>query len=156
MSRCAALLAILVLLITTSSAVQAQNRATRGGLIKNDAANRVGLERSWFTRVQLDSARSRVAHVTQHVSSTDAFAAWEITHDRGKAIFTERDLNDYGEQLGREKAKKLADRKFESLLRANLNPQMDARVIPEISIYVMTDGGVVHAIDGGNTCHGQV
>ncbi len=147
MSRCAALLAILVLLITTSSAVQAQNRATRGGLIKNDAANRVGLERSWFTRVQLDSARSRVAHVTQHVSSTDAFAAWEITHDRGKAIFTERDLNDYGEQLGREKAKKLADRKFESLLRANLNPQMDARVIPEISIYVMTDGGVVHAID---------
>ena len=109
MSRTASLLAILIILIATPLAVQAQNRATHGGLIKNDVANRVGLERSWFTRVQLDSARSRVIHLTQHVSSTDAFATWEISHDRGKSIFTERDLDDYGDQLGKEKAKKLAE-----------------------------------------------
>mgnify|MGYP002528406567 CR=1 FL=1 len=147
MSRSASLLAILIIFIATPLAVQAQNRATHGGLIRNDVANRVGLERSWFTRVQLDSSRSRVVHVTQHVSSTDAFATWEISHDRGKSIFTERDLDDYGEQLGKEKAKKLADQRFESLERANLNPKMEARMIPEITIYAMTDGGVVHAID---------
>jgi outer membrane protein assembly factor BamB len=147
MSRSASLLAILILLLTTPLAVQAQNRATRGGLIRNDVANRVGLERSWFTRVQLDSARSRVVHITQHVSATDAFSAWEILHDRGKLIFTERDLDDYGDQLGKEGAKKLADRKFESLVRAKLNPKMEERVVPEITLYAMTDGGVVHAID---------
>ena len=147
MSRNASLLAILTLLLTTPLAVQAQSRATRGGLIRNGMANRVGLERSWFTRVQLDSARSRVVHVTQHVSSTDAFSAWEIAHDRGKLIFTERDLDDFGEELGKEKVEKLAQEKFESLERAKLNPKMTVQVIPEITIYAMTDSGVVHAID---------
>ncbi|MDP7303941.1 MAG: hypothetical protein QGG09_12625, partial [Pirellulaceae bacterium] len=104
MSRSASLLAIFTLLLTVPWAVQAQSRAPRGGLIRNDVANRVGLERSWFTRVQLDSARSRVAHVTQHISATDAFSAWEITHDRGKLIYTERDLDDFGDELGKEKA----------------------------------------------------
>ncbi|HJN08202.1 MAG TPA: PQQ-binding-like beta-propeller repeat protein [Pirellulaceae bacterium] len=147
MSRSASLLAIFTLLLTVPWAVQAQSRAPRGGLIRNDVANRVGLERSWFTRVQLDSARSRVAHVTQHISATDAFSAWEITHDRGKLIYTERDLDDFGDELGKEKAEKLAQEKFESLERAKLNPKMAVQVIPEITIYAMTDGGVVHAID---------
>lgn len=147
MSRSASLLAILVLLVTTPMAVQAQGRTTRGGLIRGDAANRVGLTRSWFTRVQLDSARSRVAHVTQHVSSTNAFSAWEVTHDRGKLIYTERDLDDFGDELGKEKAEKLATEKLESLERAMLNPKMTVQVIPEITIYAMTDSGVVHAID---------
>lgn len=147
MSRSALRLAVLVLLITTPLAVQAQIRTTRGGLIRDDAANRVGLTRGWFTRVQMDSARSRVAHVTQHVSSTNAFSAWEITHDRGKLIYTERDLDDFGDELGKERAEKRAKEKLEFLERTKLNPKMVAHVIPEITIYVMTDGGVAHAID---------
>lgn len=147
MSRSASLLTILALLILTPLAVQAQNNLPRGGLIRDDVANRVGLTRSWFTRVQLDSARSRVVHVAQHVSSTDAFTAWEITHDRGKLIYTERDLDEFGEPLGKQKAEKLATEKLESLERAKLNPKMVVQVIPEITIYAMTDGGVIHAID---------
>ncbi len=146
MSRCAALL-ILFAALLVPTAGQAQRRSSRSGLIREDVANRVGLTRSWFTRVQLDSARSRVAHVRQHVSSTNAFSAWEVTHDRGKLIYTERDLDDFGEELGKEKAEKLAREKVESLQLANLNPKITAQVIPEVTIYVMTDGGVVHAID---------
>ncbi len=148
MSRNAALLILVALLTTTPMTGQAQSHATRGGLIREDVANRVGLTRTWFTRVQMDSARSRVAHVNQHVSSTNAFSAWEVTHDRGTLVFTERDLDDFGDELGKAKAEKLAREKFESLKNAKLNPKLTAQVIPEITIYVMTDGGVVHAIDG--------
>ena len=147
MLRNASLLTMLVFVLVTPLTVRAQYRATRGGLIRDDAAGRVGLTRSWFTRVQLDSARSRVVHVIQHISSSDSFTAYEVTHDRGMLIYTERDLDEFGDELGKAKAEKLAREKLESLERAKLNPKLTVQVVPEITIYAMTDGGVVHAID---------
>jgi len=119
----------------------------RSGLVSPAAASRFGLERAWFTQVELDRARGRIAHMTLHVSSTDAYTVFEVNYDGGVSSFTERDLDRFGDPLGKEGAQKLAQRRVAVLNKTKRNPQLTTQVIPEITLYVMTDRGVVHAID---------
>jgi outer membrane protein assembly factor BamB len=123
------------------------SQSYRSGLISQSDANRHGLTRTWFTQVELDRARGRVAYVTQHVSSTDAYTVFEVTYDGGETTFSERDLDRFGDPLGKEGAEKLAKHRVDDLQRAGRNPSLTKRVIPEITLYMMTDQGVVHAID---------
>ncbi len=143
------LLAAAVALAAGTSPVCAQyaSYAERSGLVPQHAANRHGLERAWFTRVQLDTARTRVAHVNQHVSSTRGFTVHEVEYDGGKIIFTERDLDRFGDPLGKERALKLAKQKEEDLQRAMRNPKLTTKTIPDVVLNVVTDSGVVHSID---------
>jgi len=136
-------LALLLAVITSHASSQTTHRT----LISQVEANRVSLQRVWFTRARVDPARGRIAHVTQHVSSTRANTFHVVTYDGGKLNFSEQDLDRFGNPLGKEGARRLADRNLEDLKRLNLNPKLSTQTIPEISLYIMTDLGMVHAID---------
>ncbi|MFV1967261.1 MAG: PQQ-binding-like beta-propeller repeat protein [Pirellulaceae bacterium] len=122
-------------------------QVTRSGLVSQTALNRFGLHRCWFTQVELNRARGRVAYLTQHVSSTDAYTVFEVAYDGGEIVYTERDLDRFGDPLGKAGAQKLAEHRIDDLKRAGRNPKMTTKVIPEILLYVMTDRGVIQAID---------
>jgi outer membrane protein assembly factor BamB len=121
---------------------------TESGLISSVAANRSGLERAWFTQVELDSSHSKVSYVTLYVSSSVSKTIHEVSHDRGKELFSDRELDNFGEPLGVEGAKKLADEKVRELTALGFNPKLETRLMPEITLYVVTDHGLVQAIDG--------
>ncbi len=107
----------------------------------------MGLERSWFTHMEVDSSRGEVAHLTQHVSGTESYTVFEIVSDRGMQVFTERDLDRFGNPLGKEAVQKLAQRTVEDLNLIHMNAKLTTRVIPDITLYAITNRGVLHAID---------
>jgi outer membrane protein assembly factor BamB len=130
------------------------------GLLSEDAARRAGLERMWFTQLELDSARGRVAGLIQHVSATHAHTVFEIAYDGRSYLYSERELDAFGKPDGVAGARKLADEKLadikEKLTEANGGmpppddqlPQVVTHVIPQITMIATSQGGVVHAIDG--------
>ena len=146
--RVSPMIRFLPLSVAVLLAANASAQTTHRTLISRVDANRVSLQRAWFTRVRVDPARGRIAHVTQHVSSKHAYTVYVVTHDRGKLNFSERDIDRFGRTLGKDGAKKLADRHLADLTLQKLNPKLSTQTIPETSLYVMTDMGMVQAIDG--------
>jgi outer membrane protein assembly factor BamB len=130
------------------------------GLLSEEGARRAGLERMWFTQLELDWARGRVAGLIQHVSATQAHTVFEIVHDGRSYLFSERELDAFGKPVGVEGARKLADEKLADI-KAKLTeqsggmppsddqlPKVQTHVIPQITMFATSQGGVVHAIDG--------
>lgn len=108
---------------------------------------RFGLERAWFTHVEVDPLRGGIAHMIQHVSSTEGYTVFEVHYDGGRRVFTERDLDRLGVPLGKEGAQKLAERAMHDLNLLQRNARVTSQVVPEITLYAMTDRAVLHAID---------
>ncbi|MBP90730.1 MAG: hypothetical protein CMJ64_29135 [Planctomycetaceae bacterium] len=119
-------------------------------LVSNVEANRFGLERVWFTRMQFDRARGRIAFVRQHVSSKRGYRVYEIQSDRGRTVITDRDLDRFGVELGRAGAERKANKLVQQLTQVGSKAEMKTRVLPEITIYAVSDTGVVEAIDAEN------
>ena len=117
-------------------------------LISHEEARRFGLERAWFTRVTVDSGSGHVAHVSQHVSSTNAYTVHRIEFDGGAISFSERDVDQYGDLLGPATALLRAERKLEELEAAELNPKLESHKVPAITLLASTDRGIVQSIDG--------
>lgn len=139
------LLGTCLVLGTVASPVAAQRGSS---LISPSEANRFGLERAWFTRVQFDRARGRIAHVRQHISSTHGYTVHEVISPRGRTVITDRDVDRLGTTLGKEGAEKEANKLVQQLTRSGIEAELKTRVLPEITIYVVSDSGVVQAIDG--------
>jgi outer membrane protein assembly factor BamB len=139
------LLGLCLVLGTIASPAVAQRT---GALISPTEANRFGLERMWFTRVQFDSARGRVTHVRQHVSSKYSYSVHEVISARGRTIVTDRDIDTLGVPLGKEGAEKRANKLKAQLVGSGIEAEIKTHVLPEITIYVVTDSAVVQAIDG--------
>lgn len=129
--------------LTSTAVAQRLNQ-----LIAPSEANRFGLERAWFTRIQFDSARGRIAHVRQHVSSTYGYAVHEVISARGRTVITDRDLDRFGKPLGKDQAEQQANKLVQQLTRSGIEAEIKSQVLPEITIYVVSDSGVVQAIDG--------
>ncbi len=123
-------------------------RADSSVLVPPQTARTFGLERAWFTQIELDRSRSRIIHVTQHISSKMSRTIFEVTYKGGRLRYSERDLTKYGEMIGKERAEKWANEKVEALTKAGLEPKLEKLVVPEITLFVMTDHGTLHAIDG--------
>lgn len=117
-------------------------------LVSPTEANRFGLERVWFTRVQFDRARGRIEHVRQHVSSKYGYTVHEVVSPRGRTVITDRDLDRFGVPLGKDGAEKQANRLVQQLTRSDIKAEIKTQVLPEITIYVVSDSGAVQAIDG--------
>jgi len=83
------------------------------GLLSEAVANRFGLERVWFTQIEVDRARGRVAFLTQHVNSTESYTVWEVQHDGRTVAFTDRTLDRSGNPIGKDGAEKLAQQTVE-------------------------------------------
>jgi outer membrane protein assembly factor BamB len=120
----------------------------RAELVSQSDARRFGLERAWFTRVSIDSSVGEISHISQHVSSTNAYTVFELTYDGGKLVFSERDVDKYGKRIDKLGAQKLAERRREELEVLELSPNVTDRTVQEITLYVTTNRGIVQAIDG--------
>jgi len=117
------------------------------GMVSTAAAERIGLQRHWFTQVEMNSSRYRLTHLTQHVSSIGGYAIHEISFDTGKLTITERDLDLFGKPLGKEQAEKLAQEKLKKLELEEQHPKLTTTVVPQVSLFAVADGGFVHGID---------
>lgn len=148
-------------------------QVSKQGLLSAEGAQRAGLTRMWFTHLEMDSSRGKMQGVTQHVSSTQAHTVFEVTFQGRSYIFSERDLDAFGNPVGVEGAKEAADKKVAGLTLAATPaekpaaaadpaatpadakpapaaelPKVSMHVIPEITVYATSERGLVHAIDG--------
>ncbi|MEQ8790996.1 MAG: PQQ-binding-like beta-propeller repeat protein [Pirellulaceae bacterium] len=128
----------------SGGALLAQSR----GLVSSIDARRIGLERSWFTQINVDSGRGELSFVTPYVSHAKAFTIYEVVWETGKLEFSELERDPFGQPRGAEEALKAANAKIEELTAEGLEPKLITSVVPEISLYASTNRGVVHAIDG--------
>ncbi len=108
---------------------------------------RVGLQRSWQTRVALDSSRGELRFVTPHLNTTQWSMAYDVAYPGGQKSFDERQLDRFGQPIGRERAEHLADLERRVLATRGIEAQVTARRIPQITLYAQTSEGLLHAID---------
>lgn len=113
---------------------------------------RYGLVRAWHAQVELDSAQARVVHVTQHVSQTQAMTVIDVVlvdNEKQKlATYTDRQLDAFGRPLGVEGAKKAAEERIAELQVIGVAAKAITTVVPDITLYITTNNGFMHAIDG--------
>jgi len=134
-----------VLLAALSATVQADYG--KFGLISEVEARRYGLERAWFTQVSLDSARGRVTDWTYFVSALQKHTVYEVHYQDRKRTFSERDTDRFGDVLGKEAAEKEAKAFVEELKLREVEGKIQTIEVPQITLYVVTDRAVLHAID---------
>lgn len=103
-------LSLLLLLCMAASA-----QAEFGSLISPMQARRYGLDRIWFTQVELDAARGRIKDIQYFVSSAQSYTIHEVQYRERKRVFTERDVDEFGQPVGVEGAKKLAEEYLDDL-----------------------------------------
>ena len=150
-SICFALLGTLLLLPAAASA-----QVTASGLLDTTSLHAYGLERMWFTQLEVNRARGRIVGMHQFVSSTKYHTVFEFIYDGKRYTFSERDRNAFGEMIGVEAAKLKAETEL-AAIQANLVaagkkdvvlPPIVMHLIPQITIAATTDRGILQVIDG--------
>lgn len=143
-----------ILLLVSPALARADTGTPRP--LSPDATRSVGLERMWFTQLSLDRGRGRVAGIFMHVSGIQAHTVFQITHDGKRYVFSQRDRNAFGKEIGVEGAKKQADDKAQEIKKAQEDagkadaeaPAIETFVVPKITLYATSERGGVHALDG--------
>jgi outer membrane protein assembly factor BamB len=120
----------------------------RSGLISPIMARRYGLHRSWYTQVELDRSRARVAYVTMHVSSTKFTTIKQVVYEGGTLTYSERDSDEFGDLLGKDGATRKAETHVMKFREAGIKANVETIEIPAVTLYVQTDRGSLHSIDG--------
>jgi outer membrane protein assembly factor BamB len=121
---------------------------TRTGLVNLDIAERYGLERAWFTQARVNPARDKIGGMFLHVSSTRAQNIFEVITPTGqKTVFSDRSLDVFGDPLGVEGAQKKAEDKKRLLELQGIESRVEQRVVPDITLFISTNSGIIHAID---------
>ncbi len=126
---------------------RADTRTTE--LLSATEARRFGLELAWTTRVEVDAARGRVTHIQQFISSRNNHTYYEVQYGEGerRRVFGEQDLDRFGEVVGQEGARRLAEQFIRQLEARGLEAEIEEQQVPEITLYVTTDRAMVHAIN---------
>lgn len=115
------------------------------GLISSSSARRHGLTQAWFTRVDVNRSNGRVIGITQHIGE---WLSIEIKAGSLVYRYSERDRDAQGRLLGPDGAAALAAAKQQDLIDGYLKPTLTEIVRADVTLYVVTDKGVIHAIDG--------
>jgi outer membrane protein assembly factor BamB len=133
----------------------AAGQVSPSGLISPEAARQFGLERMWFTHLHVDRTRGRIAGLDMHVSDTQAHTVFQITHDGQRYVFSQRDRDAFGKEIGVQGAKLLADEKLKSIaedlkLAGKMDPLPEIKtfVVPKITLYSSSERGTIHSLDG--------
>ncbi len=136
----------LLLLFSCVTPVLAQRRVA--GLIRPSDARRYGLKVRWATTVQINPAVARVAGMKMHVDSRRAHTYYEVMADGARTVFSESQLDAYGEPLGVQGAKRAAE-EYGNLLkeRGIADVEIQEQVVPHMVLYVLTDAALLQAID---------
>jgi outer membrane protein assembly factor BamB len=106
----AALLAVAV------SPLASFGQVSKQGLLSSEGARRAGLTRMWFTHLEMDSSRGKMQGITHHVSSVHSHTEFEVTLGGRSYIFSERDLDAFGNPIGVDGAKAAAEKKVAGLM----------------------------------------
>src|SRR5829696_2436430 len=106
-------LLLLTILLLAPGLAYGETSAVR--LISPELARRAGLERMWFTQLSLDRSRGRVSGLFMHVSPTQSHTVFQFTHDGKRHVFSQRDRDAFGKELGVEGAKKVAEKSAEEI-----------------------------------------
>ncbi len=118
------------------------------GLISPEQARRFGLERAWVTQIRVDPARGRIQHARIRVSRIHAKNIFEVTTKTGRRfVFSDRDLDLFGNPRGIDGAKKQANEKRQLLKTEGIEATIQERVVPDVTLYVITDQALIHALD---------
>lgn len=120
---------------------------TTGPLVGQYEARQLGVQRMWFAQVDVAVGHAGLLHLTQHVSSTKSVTIHQIHYDGGRVVISERDVDRFGTVIGPENAKKAVTIKFSDFTNLKLNPKVETITVPQITLYAVTDAGVVQAID---------
>ena len=78
------------------------------GLITNNTARSLGLERSWHIQAAKSPYATEISDVYIHVSSTEADWSFEVTEGDKSYFIRDKDLDNFGRPLGRDEARKRA------------------------------------------------
>ena len=126
----------------------ARGQLRSNGLIDQENARRAGMQVRWFTMVQLDPATTRIRDMTLHVHSDLAQTYYEIEADGEFQVISAKGLDSYGEPLGDDGAKRVADERADLLRKRGFKSvQVSRRVVPQTTLYVLTDASLLQAID---------
>jgi len=129
------------------AAATAQAQHSRRGLVSPVAARSLGLERKWFTQIELDPSRGRVVHALVYVSGSKSHTVYELIDGKLRISYSERDLDRFGDPLGEKGALRFATDNKLQLKSQGFDPKLEKRRIPEITLYITTNRATVHAID---------
>src|SRR5690349_6383061 len=125
-------------------------------LVSPEAARQLGLERMWFTQFHLDRSRGRMGGLHMHVSATEAHTVFQSTADGKRYVFSQRDRDAFGLEIGIDGAKQRAEEKQADIKKAQelagktdaQPPAIETIVIPKITFYTTSERGLVHALAG--------
>ena len=92
-------------------------------------------------------ARGKLAYLGLYVNSSVAYTQFEAVADDEVEAFSERLLDAFGQQIGKDGAKKLATDQIDQWKAAGKEAELVTRVIPQITLYATTNRGVVQAIN---------
>jgi hypothetical protein len=132
--------ALVVLVLFTcmlTGVIRAQT--TSSGLIDPSAARRLGLERMWFTQIQMDRSRGHMAGLFQQVSSTKTRIVFEMLNQGNRSTYSTREL----EELGRP----LRDVAVIAVLDEAADPAAGPAAKSKFRITVVAKGGNLAAVD---------
>ena len=110
-------------------------------------AQRLGLKHTWTTHVGSSGNYGRVAGMAQYVSPRLSYVVREISYGKNRKLISEHDPDRYGVPLGRDGSERIAKRTVIKLKEAGWDAQWIDHSVPEVTLYVVTSGAVVHAID---------
>lgn len=146
-----ALVALMLLVGVKLSGSTAFGQAMGSGLMPASIARRYGLERAWFTQIEVGRSRGRVLHTVPYVSPTRNQTVVEVFQGPRRWLFSEHEQDAFRKTLGPDGVQKKAA-EFVAKLKKNQpeagEPQMVVQVVPEVTIYTTTDQAILQAIDG--------
>lgn len=141
-------LCVLTLIMAACITAPAEAQVSRSGLIPETQIERYGLSRAWFTNVELDRSRGRIAHTTLHVSPTITFRVFDVVFEEGVRSFSERYVDNFGDPMGVEGARQQARQFMNQMRDMGRAVELDTRDVPAVTLLVQTDRAMLHAIDG--------
>src|SRR5947207_15040278 len=75
------------------------------------ACRAAGLERAWFTQLSFDRGHGRLLGIFMHVSAIQSHTVFQVSHDGKRFVFSQRDRDAFGKEIGVEGAKQAAESK---------------------------------------------
>lgn len=129
----------------------ARGQSMGSGLMPANVARRYGLERAWFTQVEVGRSRGRIQHLVPYVSPTRSQTVIEVFQGPSRWLFSEHEVDAFGQKLGPQGVQQKAE-DFVARLKKNSpqagEPRLEIQVLPEVTLFASTDQAVVQAIDG--------
>lgn len=133
--------------VVASLAVAGVAAAQNAALLSEPLLQRQGLVRQWFTQIETDRIHGRLAYLTQHVSAAKSYTVFEIEVDGRTIAFSEREVDRFGNLLGKANAEQMAKRKVLQLQVEGKKPKLTPKAYPDIILMAVSERGVLQVLD---------